>query len=173
MDDGLGLLVPTRPHGKTAAQLLQRVFDDQNAERADVGSDELWRRSAEGGHVRMMQWLLDCNKHMGTITAMEVVRAAVQGGHIEAVNWIFHLPQSRYVAVMSCHNVNVFYPFIMVLYVYRCAEHFDSSACSWAAESGHLDMLKHLRAVLRCHWQPRNVLEAAAAGGHVHVLQGR
>ncbi len=40
-----------------------------------------------------------------------------------------------------------------------------------AAKNGHLDALKYLRTELRCDWRKRNVLEAAAGNGHVHVLQ--
>ncbi len=87
MDDGLGLLVTTRPHGKTAAQLLPRVMN----------AAILWCRAAENGHVRMLQWLCD-NASIELYHRQEATRCAARGGHTEALNWLWR--QRGYVVVL-------------------------------------------------------------------------
>ncbi len=82
MDDGLGLLVTTRPHGKTAGQLLERAISNNNATST---MQTLWQCAAENGHVHMLQWL--CDNVSLIYYSQQAVRYAAQGGHLEALKW--------------------------------------------------------------------------------------
>ncbi len=80
MEDGLGLLVASRPHGLIAAQLLQRV--------CDVTDSEMWEGAARRGHVCALRWLHDNFPTLDQNTWQHIARAAAQGGQVETLKWL-------------------------------------------------------------------------------------
>ncbi len=95
MDDGLGLLVTTRPHGKTAAQLLQRIHDIYDRR-------SLYELAASNGHVSILQWLLDntpdINDYQWQEISERIADAAVQRGRVVVLKWLGTC-QSRHVSL--------------------------------------------------------------------------
>ena len=46
----------------------------------------------------------------------------------------------------------------------------DERACAWAADGGHLEILKYLREVAKAPWDWR-IAAWAAKNGHLHILE--
>ncbi len=90
MDDGLGLLVATRPHRKTAAQLLERVYDPTH----------LFKLAVSTGHASFLQWLSNSNLMVDDANDAEVVTAAATSGHVSVLKWL--ASQRRYGFAVAC-----------------------------------------------------------------------
>ncbi len=96
MDDGLGLRVTTRPHGKTAAQLLQRVFSSTEVEA-------LCEAAVRRGHVSVLQWLHNSTPKFHKVYAINdasTVKAAAAGGQVSVLKWL--AGQRRCVSAFAC-----------------------------------------------------------------------
>ncbi len=77
MDDGLGLLVTTRPHSKTSADLFTRLSN----------VDAIWQAAAECKYVRMLEWL--CKNAAGSCEDFEeVVLRASQCGRVDSLSFL-------------------------------------------------------------------------------------
>ncbi len=104
MPNGLGLVFPTRPHGKTAAQLMELV-----------PSDRIWKYAASNGHVSVLQWLQKNISYISHSIRVSVMQEAARGGHIEVLKWLSRRP-SGYVSLVS--SLPLFFYFISnVLFV--------------------------------------------------------
>ncbi len=158
MDDGLGLLVATRPHRKTAAQLLERVYDPTH----------LFKLAVSTGHASFLQWLSNSNLMVGDANDAndaDVVMAAATHGHVSVLNG------SRASAGMDPRlRAFLFALRFLILCFGRYIDYFTATTCNIAAFNGRLDALKYLRTELHCEWRPSDVLEGALERGQVHVL---
>ncbi len=95
MDDGLGLLVATRPHGKTAAQLLRRLcFVETSLHEIR----RLWGPAARNGHLSVLKWLHDLGRPLGSHKRiwLDTAKAAAEGGHVDVLKWV-----ARFVHVLN------------------------------------------------------------------------
>ncbi len=92
MDDGLGLLVTTRPHGKTPVQLLRQFFHNR------FSWNNLWRLAARNGRTRMLQWLYDNSPEKEEFFG-EVLSAAIEGGHVDAFKFLAKFPYVLHVSM--------------------------------------------------------------------------
>ncbi len=93
MDDGLGLLVATRPHRKTAAQLLERVYNPTR----------LFNAAVRMGHASFLQWLSNSNLMVDDpnyTNDADVVTEAAMGGHVSVLKWL--AGQRRYRSAVAC-----------------------------------------------------------------------
>ncbi len=88
MEDGLGLLVTTRSHGLTSAQLLQRVCG------SGFGQCLVWEAAARNGHVHVLRWLRD-NTNFNTMLGSDsncicnaALRGASRGGDVDALKFL-------------------------------------------------------------------------------------
>ncbi len=95
MDDGLGLLVTTRPHGKTAAQLLQRVLFAPEYLRL-----ELWERAAQNTHVSLLEWLRHNSPALSEHEWHCIGVRAAQRGQVAVLKWIASC-QPKYVFAVA------------------------------------------------------------------------
>ncbi len=86
MDQGLGLTVTSRSHGRTAAQLLQRVCPPKFSAPA-------WpRKAAKHGHINALAWLLE-NMPKKYFTGSNrilsnVISAVLRAGHLHVFRWL-------------------------------------------------------------------------------------
>ncbi len=97
MDDGLGLLVATRPHGKTAVQLMQRL---KLVPRGWPPLLSLWALAAQNGHISLLQWL-----HHNFPASLEnewygIGLQAAQHGQVAVLEWAA-LCQPKYVFAVA------------------------------------------------------------------------
>ncbi len=102
MDDGMGLLVTTRSHGKTAAQLLQRVFTPEYLYLRPY----LWERAAQNGHVSLLQWLRHNSPALSEHEWHGIGRLAAQRGQVVVLKWVSSC-QPKYVFAIAHGHVRV------------------------------------------------------------------
>ncbi len=100
MDAGLGLLVITRPHGETAAQLLQRMFATKNR------WPELWELAAQNGHVSLLEWLLHNSPTLSENELHGIGWRAAERGQVAVLKWIAKC-QPKYVFAIAHGHVRV------------------------------------------------------------------
>ena len=58
----------------------------------------------------------------------------------------------------------------MVKYCVANGCHIDGRACAWAADGGHLEVLKYLREEAKAPWDSATA-NVSAANGHLHILE--
>ena len=58
----------------------------------------------------------------------------------------------------------------MVKYCVANGYHIDGRACAWAADGGHLEVLKYLREEAKAPWDSSTAARAAEKG-HLHILE--
>ncbi len=97
MDDGLGLMVTTRPHGKTAAQLLQQMFATKS--RWHGLWPELWELAAQNGHVSLLEWLHHNSPTLPENEWHSIGRLAAHHGQVAALKWMAHSPKYVFTAL--------------------------------------------------------------------------
>ncbi len=101
MEGGLGLLATIRPHGKTAAQLLQRVFAFEYQPWP-----ELWERAAQNGHVSLLQWLRRNSFAFSKHDWYDIGRLAAERGQVAVLKWIAKC-QPKYVFAIAHGHMRV------------------------------------------------------------------
>ncbi len=93
MDDGLGLLVTTRPHGKTAAQLLQQMLATKSRWH------ELWVPAAQNGHVSLLEWLHHNFPALPENELYNILRLSALHGQVAVLKWTAHSPKYVFTAL--------------------------------------------------------------------------
>ncbi len=100
MPDGLGLLLPVKPHGKSPVELLQRMFD---ATDQRLFCERMFTAAAQRGHLQLLEWLYTHFQLKEVYQYRCVVQEAIRAHQLGSVKWLLEREQLYvYVLFYKC-----------------------------------------------------------------------
>ncbi len=134
-------------------------------------NDEVYRKAAEHGHIKCLRYAYAYNIKGKSI----ICTAAALGGYLECLRFAFEEVRNENDSLVCRPSISTILDIVKsgrldgVDYAIQHEFPLSDTACTIAAEKGHLEILQHLRAA-GCPWD-ETVSEAAIAGGHLELLK--
>jgi hypothetical protein len=152
--------------------MLQLLLSHRNTDDSAM----LTTHAIAGGHLEMVQWLVE--ESGGTLPSRRCYVFAAKAGNLALLKYLrnlgVHWPRAEFVLAIADGAVST--GNVAIVEWLKTHDEFATAfskeqMCYWAAQFGHLDMLKWLRAQHPpCPWKEQHVHIVAALYRHYNVF---